>query len=394
MTSSSFRCPSSSTRRGRRDNARGGARKGGDGLRPSDLVNRRLCAQRISATAFTRPADVVAWLGAVQAQDFLGALWAVGLRLTDAREREVERALADRSVVRTWPLRGTLHLVAAADVRWIVELLAPRVVAAAAGRFRALGLDDETMARARRAVVRRLQSGGPVTRRSLYDALERAGVASSGQRGIHVLWRLAHEGVLCFGPREGKQQTFVLLDAWLPPSTRLRRDEALAELARRYFTSHGPATLADFAWWSGLKAADARLAVHLAGERLEQERIGESVHWWGGAGDRPSRTGSRAYLLPAFDEFVVGYADRAAIVDRAGMRRVNTGGGILNPTIVAGGRVVGTWKRRITRAGVVFSPAPFVALREPESRAVATAMKRYARFLELEARANASPARG
>src|ERR1700730_18818587 len=123
-------------------------------MRPAEMVGLRLEALRISATAFTRPAEVVAWLGAVQAQDYLGALWAVGLRLTQASEKDIERALADRSIVRTWPMRGTLHFVAAADARWMVELLGPKIVARAAGRFRALGLDEATFARARRALVK------------------------------------------------------------------------------------------------------------------------------------------------------------------------------------------------------------------------------------------------
>jgi hypothetical protein len=246
-------------------------------MSPADIVKLRLDAQRISATTFTRPAEVVAWLGAVQAQDYLGALWAVGLRLTRACEQDIERALADRSIVRTWPMRGTLHFVAAADARWMLDLLAPKVVTGAAGRFRALDLDDATIARARRVLAKRLQ-GAPLTRPAVYDVLERAKISTVGQRGIHILWRLAHECLLCFGPREGKQQTFVLFDEWLPRAKRLPREEALAELAWRYFTGHGPATVTDFAWWSGLKLSDARLGVHLAAPRLAEETFGGRTH--------------------------------------------------------------------------------------------------------------------
>lgn len=356
-------------------------------MRPADVVKLRLAAQRISATTFTRPGEVVALLGAVQAQDYLGALWAVGLRLTHAREQDIERALADRSIVRTWPMRGTLHFVAAADARWMVELLGARVIAGAAGRFRALGLDDEAFARARRVLVKRLAGGAPLIRAAVYDALEHAKISVAGQRGIHILWRLAHESLLCFGPREGKQQTFVLFDEWLPRAKRLRREEALAELACRYFTGHGPATVADFAWWSGLNLSDARHAVHLAKPRLDEETINGQSHWFARPATPSPSPRSRAYLLPAFDEFVVAYADRSAAVERAHMIRVNAGGGILNPTIVVDGRIVGTWKRRLTRGEVVFSPAPFTALSKPKTQAVARALRRYGEFLGVGSRA-------
>jgi hypothetical protein len=208
-------------------------------MTPSEIARLRLEAQRVSAPRFTRPEELVSWLGAVQAQDYLGALWAVGLRTEMAREADVERALAEGAIVRTWPMRGTLHFVAAADARWMVELLAPRRISGAASRFRQLGLDDATFTRAGRVLEKRL-AAGPLTRPRVYDALEQARISTAGQRGIHILWRLAHETRICFGPREGKQPTFVLFDAWLPDARRLPRDEALAELAVRYFRGHGP----------------------------------------------------------------------------------------------------------------------------------------------------------
>jgi hypothetical protein len=273
----------------------------------------------------------------------------------------------------------------------MIELLGAKVVARAAARHRALGLDDATFARARRVLVKRLQGGVPVTRPAVYDALDRAKISTAGQRGIHILWRLAQDCLLCFGPREGKQHTFVLFDEWLPGSKRLPREEALAELSARYFAGHGPATLADFAWWSGLKLADARLGVHLAAQRLREETIDGHAHWVArsAAFSSPSRyrlpaAPSHAHLLPAFDEFLVGYTDRSAVVEPARMIHVNAGGGILNPTIVVDGRVVGTWKRRLARRKVVFLPALFGGLTEAKAQAVTAALRRYAAFLGVE----------
>jgi Winged helix DNA-binding domain len=352
-----------------------------------DLVAARLAAQRISATTFTRPDEVVAWLGAVQAQDYLGALWAVGLRLTAGREQDIERALADRSIVRTWPMRGTLHFVAAADARWMVELLGPKIVAGAARRFRELDLDASTFARARRVLAGRLEGGKALTRPAVYDVFARAKIPVAGARGLGILWRLAHECFVCFGPREGKQQTFVLFDEWLPRAPRFPREEALAELARRYFTSHGPATARDFAWWGGLTLTQARHAVHLARERLEEVTIRAATYWFAPPAAPPPAARLRAYLLPAFDELLVGYADRSASIAPPHMARVNIGWGLLSPTIVVDGRIVGTWKRRFVRGDVVFSPTLFTTLGARRTAALARALERYGEFLGANARA-------
>ncbi len=348
-----------------------------------EIVRRRLLAQHISTT-FSRPADVVAWFGAVQAQDYLGALWAVGLRTADARERDVERALAQRTIIRSWPMRGTLHFLAATDARWIIELLAPRAAQAAAGRLRAMGIDTRVLSRARRALVKHLEGGRLLTRPAAYGVLERAGIATRGQRGLHVLWRLAHDGLLCFGARQGKQHTFVLLEEWLPRAKRLPRDEALPELARRYFAAHGPATLRDFAWWSGMTLTDARLATHMAGKLIEHEAIADQPYCFVPAVSSESsrHAGNQAHALPAFDEFFVGYADRRAAVDPALAPRVGAFD-VLGPVIVLDGRLVARWRRRLRAGKVVFSVSPFAPLSEARTRAVRHALARYARFLEL-----------
>jgi hypothetical protein len=203
----------------------------------------------------------VGGLGAVQAQDYLGALWAIGLRLR-AAETAIEQAIATRSIVRTWSMRGTLHFVAAEDVRWMLGLLAPRSLASSLGRLRALELDQAVFNRSRDLFIAALSGGKQLRREAMLELLASANISPGGQRGIHILGRLAQEGLICFGAREGKQHTFALLEEWVPQAM-LRlgpksRDEALAELARRYFTGHGPATLPDFVWWSGLTTSEAR----------------------------------------------------------------------------------------------------------------------------------------
>ncbi|HEX4959572.1 MAG TPA: winged helix DNA-binding domain-containing protein [Thermoanaerobaculia bacterium] len=324
----------------------------------------------------------MAWLGAVQAQDYLGALWAVGLRMKNTTEADVERALADRTIVRTWPMRGTLHFVAAADVRWMLELMTPRVVAASARRLQQeLDLNDTVFAHSRDVLVKALRGGRQRSRTAMYEALEAAGIPATGQRGLHILWRLAQDGVLCFGAREGKQQTFVLLDEWVPNARRLDRDEALAELARRYFTSHGPATVQDFTWWSGLAPAAATAALDLAKPGLVREDIEGRAYWLSASMPTAKAASSAAYLLPAYDEYTVSYKDRSAVLDPLHAKRPDSGNGIFNPTMVLDGRVVGTWKRTLKKESVVVVLRPFSRLKKTEKNAFQEAGCRYGAFL-------------
>ena len=343
--------------------------------RDTDAV---IARRRMSAQLLVSPADtaeqVVTRLGAVQAQDYLGALWAIGVRMTAAKEADVERAIAERRFVRTWPMRGTLHFVGANDAKWMTALLAPRMVVRAAARLRQLGLDAKLIAKARRIVEKHLAGGKQLARGDIYALFERAKIPTVDSRGLHLLWHLAHDLVICFGPRTGKQPTFVLLDEWLPAAATLPRDEALATLARRYFTGHGPATLADFAWWSGLNQTEAKRAIEAAAVDREDGYFSVPA-------PVPRAKPPAGLLLPGFDELLVGYADRTAMLATADTKRVNAGGGLLKPVIVVGDRVVGTWQRRLERGSVRFERAPFRRLDRDSERALDTAEARYVRFL-------------
>ena len=315
----------------------------------SNLARQRLVSQRILHTSFENPGDVVAWLGAIQAQDYLAALWAVGVRMNEATEAAIEKAIADRTIIRTYPLRGTLHFVAAADARWILDLLAPRIRANNAGRRRNFELDDLVLGRSKEVVVHALQGGNRLTRNALFRLLEKAHISTAGGRGLQITWWLAHEGLICFGLRQGKQQTFVLLDEWIPQSQMLERDEALAELARRYFTSRGPATLADFAWWSGLTVADAKSGIEMAQAHLVQEMIGDRAYYRSDSLPAFHDLSESAALLPAYDEFTIAYADRSAFFDPQDARKLITENGIFRPTVVINGEMVGIWKRTFVK---------------------------------------------
>lgn len=331
---------------------------------PFQRLRSQLLARNPAATAH----EVVAHLGAVQAQDYLGALWAVGSRMRAAVEDDVERALAERRIVRCWPMRGTLHFVAAEDARWMLELLAPRVLARHRARLqRDFELDPRTLRRSRTLIERALQGGNALTRPEIYATLENAGISTTASRGLHILFALAHEDLICFGPRRGKQPVFVLLDEWLPPAKPKPRDEALGELARRYCTGHGPATAADFAWWSGLTLKEANEGLSLADVRPRNAAR---------SGTTPS-----VHLLPPFDEYTVAYKDRTAIIDPAFAKRVNAGGGMLNAVVVVNGLVAGTWKRALGGNSVDITVSPFRALSARETQALEKEGARYAKFL-------------
>lgn len=344
----------------------------------------RLANQGIAQPTFAEAGDVVAWLGALQAQDYGGTLWAIGLRMAGATERRIEQAIAERTIVRTWPMRGTLHFVAANDVRWMLALLAPREIAGSAGRARQLDLDAATFARSKEVFAKALQGGKQLTRAEMLHALEQAGIATTGQRGYHLLVRSAQEGLICFGSRQGKQHTFALLDEWIPPTQPLASDEALAALTRRYFSSHGPATAQDLMRWAGLTAAEVKRGLEAAGKDLIQETIAGRGYWMPSSTSAPSRGMQSAYLLPGFDEYVLGYGDRRAVLDPAYAQRICPGdNGMFIPTLVIDGVVTGVWKRILKKHAVVIEVAPFRPLATAENHAINAAAQRYGEFLGL-----------
>jgi hypothetical protein len=352
----------------------------------SPITFQRLRNQQISHTQCRIPAEAVTRLGAIQAQDYRGALWSIGLRLPDAVEADIERAIAERSIIRTWPMRGTLHFVPAADVRWMLTLLTPRIIAGAGGRRRQLELDDGIFARSKELFIKALQGGRQLERYAMYRLLEEANISTAGQRGYHILHRCAQDGVICFGPRKGKMQTFVLLDDWVPRSRSLSPDEALGELTLRYYKGHGPATIQDFAWWSGLRVSQVRAGLEMAKAQLVSEVIAGQTYW---KQDTPStrRKGPpTAYILPGFDEYLLGYKDRSAALDPAHALKVVPGNnGMFMPTIVIDGQVAGTIKRTLKTSTAVISVTPFRSLEEAEKAALHIAANKYASFIGLPA---------
>ncbi|TAJ80337.1 MAG: winged helix DNA-binding domain-containing protein [Gallionellaceae bacterium] len=345
----------------------------------------RLHNQLIAHPRFTQPEQVVAWLGGMQGQDYPGAKWSVALRLPDATDADVVRAIDAGKIIRTWPMRGTLHLVAAQDIRWMLMLTSPRNIAGSASRRQNLELDDQTLARCREVFTQALQGGKQLSRDGMYAALAQAKISTEGQRGYHILWNCALHGLICSAATNDKDQNFALIDEWVAPIQEKTRAEALAELASRYFTSRGPATLQDFIWWSGLSAAEARIGLDAIKPGLAQETVGKLTYWMPADISMPQDTPS-TFALPGFDEYLLGYKDRSAVLDAAHTEQVCPGGnGMFASTIVIDGRVVGTWKRVFKKAGIEITATPFTSLSNADKKRFTEAAQRYGEFHKMPA---------
>ncbi len=352
-------------------------------IKNMDIAHLRLENQLITRSILRDPADIVAHLEAVQAQDYGWSLWAIGLRSTGPNENEIEKAIGDRRIVRTWLGRGTLHFAAAGDLRWMLELFAERNIAGAKSRFKQLGIDDGVISDSRRIITKHLRGGNQLPRETILEVLETAHISTQGQRGIHILWRMAQEGLICFGPRQGKKYTFVLLDEWVPEGERMSREEALQKLALQYMNSHGPATLQDFAWWSGLMSKDAAAGLELAKPSLIQDEFTIQSYWRMKKSDDIDYGHKGAILLPAFDEYLVGYKDRSAVLDPKFYRKLNDGGGIIKPTILIDGTIRGTWKKKFVKGACMIIPEWFEEPGLSYHEDLAGAAKCYGEFLNM-----------
>ncbi len=289
------------------------------------MLTERLRNHRLAGNGLAGPVDVVRWHGAVQAQDFPGALWAVAQRVvTEATEADVLAAFDAGALIRTHVLRPTWHFVAPEDLRWMLALTAPRLQAGSAARYAAVGLDATTRAKATRTIARALEGGRHLTRHELAAALRRVRIDPDGQRLMHLLFHAELEGLICSGPRVGKDLTYALLDERVAPAPPRDREDSLATLMTRYFASHGPATVRDAAWWSGLPLGAVREGIALAGDALERRVIGDTEHWAAAGAavpPAPARARARAtrvaptlHLLPSYDEYTVAYRDRTALL--------------------------------------------------------------------------------
>ena len=351
---------------------------------PLDLVAYRLHNQYLSQSKFTQAADLVRCLGAVQAQDFAGAKWAISLRSSGLTDAEIERAFTDGVILRTHVLRPTWHFVAPEDIRWMLALTAPRVRAQMAFMDRQLELDPAIFKKSNAALHKILQGGKQMTRAELEPAFQKAGIPAQGQRLGHLLMHAELEGIVCSGPRKGKQFTYALLEERVPAARALTREESLAELLTRYITTRGPATLQDFSWWSGLTLTDARAGMEMVKPQFLSETIDQQTYWFAETQSAPRKNSYPAYLLPNYDEFFIAYKDRRAIgqvAEQTGIQKDDPA--LLSNVILLNGQIAGGWKRTLAKDKVQVEASLLHPLSSTEKQALAQAADRFGEFLEL-----------
>jgi len=342
----------------------------------------RLRNQRLTRTTFHSAAEVVGWLGAVQSQDYAGAKWGLAQRATGLTDAVVEQAFNEGAILRTHILRPTWHFVTPADMRWMMALSGPRVTARSAPYLRKLELDSSLLSRSRKVFERALGGGRCLTRKELQQALATARIAVTTIRLAFVVMQAELDAVICSGPRRGKELTYALFDDRVPAVKTINREEAIARLTLRFFASHGPATIRDFVWWSGLTVQDARVGLAAAATTLATGVVGDRTYYLvPSKGAVPAAVPS-AFLLPNYDEYLVAYKDRDAGVSTILAQRMVEGtfDAYAHP-LVLDGRLAGTWRRDVGKKAARVSVSPFGRFSRQNSRSLDEATERLAKFL-------------
>lgn len=350
-------------------------------MNKTDIAQLRLINQQIVHSQFTHPSEVVSWMGAMQAQDYQMAKWAIGSRLPGATLETIEEAIERGDILRTHVLRPTWHFVSAGDFRWLTQLSATQIEARVRSRHQQLGLTREVTRKSNQVIETALAGGKQLTRKELVKVLVRAGFEDSNNRGSHLILRAELDGLICSGATTGRDYTYTLLDGRVPETPALNREASLEKLARIYFAGHGPATLEDFTWWSGLSITEARDTLESIAPDFLSEEVDSKSFWFSepvsGAGDE-QRTVS---LLPAYDELLLGYKDRSASITPEAQTKAISNNGIFRPIIVVNGEVVGIWRHKTNKNSTTIKTTYFNKPGADVLELVETAARRFAEFL-------------
>jgi hypothetical protein len=282
-------------------------------------------------------------------------------------------------------MRRTLHFVSPLDVRWLLALCSPRILARSATLYRHLELDEKLFSKCKDLFGNALGGGNVLTRNEMYAILEKAKITTGGLRGLHILCHLAVAGIICFSVRRGKQPTFALLEEWVPPTKTCSVEEALAMLTKKYFLSHGPATVHDFSWWSGLTVSEAKRGISMISEELQNQTVDGQQYWMSDKVSFEKVGAQGAYLLPPFDEYLVAYKDRSVAIEAAFNKNIFGANGIFSAVILINNKVGGTWRRTCKKDQLYLETHLFRPASQARNAAVARAAKQYAKFSEKKA---------
>jgi len=358
-----------------------------------DIANIRLHNQQIAGTKFRTPKDIVGWMGAMQAQDYAMAKWAIGVRLPKSTNISVETAIDKGEIIRTHLLRPTWHFVLAKDIYWMIDLTGPRIKAALRSRQKALEITPSIISKSNRIIEKVLMGNKHLTREELVSELKKAKIATDNYRSSHLIVEAELEKIICNGATKDKKQTYALLHERVPATKAMHKDEALAKLAKKYFISHSPATLEDFVWWAGLTFTDAKNALEMIKPGFISETFGAKTYWFTNSFSIPETGKTSVYLLPAFDEFLISYKDRSASLSIKKNRTAVSINGIFYPTIIVNGQVTGLWSRIINKDKVIVEAKFFQQQNKNMKGLIENEAKRFGDFLDKKTEVTYTKAR-
>lgn len=336
--------------------------------------------QQIKGSGFSTAKEIAGWMGAMQAQDYNMVKWALGIRLLNSTETEINAEIDAGNIIRTHLLRPTWHIVSSDDIYWISDLTSSRIKSAVKFRDRQLGLTDSIFTKCNRLFGKTLRDGNHLTREELIEELINAGIGVDNNRASHIFLRAELDGIICSGKQKNGKPTYAILEEWVPVKNRKYKDEALRELALRYFSSRGPATVQDFSWWSGLTLGNSRLALELARPNLISDTTENLTYWFVHPVSKPSPDDQDAYLLPAFDEFLISYRDRTATLSLIHNKKTISNNGMFYPAVLWGGQIIGTWKRLIKEDHIILTFNLSKDIRIDPDLTLSKSISRYSEF--------------
>ncbi|MBE0649954.1 MAG: AlkZ family DNA glycosylase [Bacteroidales bacterium] len=354
----------------------------------SDIANFRLINQQITNSEFKTPKEIVGWMGAIQAQDMNMAKWAIGARLNGSTEEEIDSAIEKGEIIRIHLLRPTWHFVSSEDIYWMLDLTSPQIRTTLKSRDKRLGHNEAIYRKSNAILEKALSGGNHLSREELIPLFINSGLAVDENKAAHLLLRAEIDGLICSGKIKEKKQTYALLSERVSKKKTFAREEALAELAKRYFTSHGPATLQDFIWWSGLSIGESKQALEMVKSGILSETVGDQTYWFAAVSEVSLRNKDSVYLLPAYDEFVISYRDRTASLIFEDHNKAVSNNGVFRPIIVEKGIVTGIWKRTIKNDKVMIETEFFRPPGKVMHNRLLKPLTSYGHFLEKKVELN------
>lgn len=353
-------------------------------MNEKDIASIRLVSQQIAGSKFKTAKEIVGWMGAMQAQDYIMCKWAVGMRLPHSTEQNVEAAIDKGEVIRTHLLRPTWHLVSSDDIYWMLELTAPQIKQLVKSRDKQLELNEKIYKRSNKIFEDALKDGGSLIREDLKARVEKVKIATDENRMSHLLLRAELDGIICSGVSKNGKRTYALLEERVPKPKQLSKEEALAKLAHKYFTSHCPATLQDFIWWSGLQSKAAKESLEMIKGEFYSELIESQTYWFSNTVSMQQPEDKSVYLLPSYDEFIISYRDRSASLLLVNHKTAISSNGIFRPVILLNGKVIGLWNRLNKKNKLTIQTSLFKKQPKAVMSLIENAAKQYQDFLEKE----------